>query len=224
MASMNSHMVNLALILIQLASLKLAISDPDPLQDFCVADTKSPQMLFLNGAPCIDPALAVSAHFKTSTLASPGNTRANPFGFNVTLTNAKNLPGSNTQGLAMARIDVAPSGLVPPHSHPRASEITTVVRGTLLVGFVDTSNRFFTKQLLPGESFVFPKAMTHFLYNLDPTSPALAISGLNSQNPGAQLAALATFASKPAIPDEVLKIAFQISEQEVLRIRKNLGG
>ncbi|KAF1001495.1 hypothetical protein AG4045_015950, partial [Apium graveolens] len=96
--------------------------DPDPLQDYCIADTKTPQSFFCNGAPCIDPAQAKASHFTTSALSKPGNTRGNPFGFNVTLANIRNLPGLNTLGLTMARVDIAADGLIPPHAHPRASE------------------------------------------------------------------------------------------------------
>nr|GMD15122.1 germin-like protein subfamily 1 member 1 [Ipomoea batatas] len=170
---------------------ELVKSDPDPLQDYCVADTKNTKNLFLNGVECINPELAVASNFATSTLAKPGNTK-NTFGFNVTATNVAVLPGVNTQGLT-------------------ASEVTIVLKGALLVGFVDTSNRLFTQQLRAGDSFVFPKALIHFLFNMDTMKPALALSGLSSQNPGAQLTSLATFASKPPVPDEVLKKAFQIN-------------
>ncbi|KAF8390331.1 hypothetical protein HHK36_024856 [Tetracentron sinense] len=220
--NMRSNISSLLRLLILVLLLGFIKPDPEPLQDFCIADT-TPQSFFLNGAPCINPTLVRTSHFTTSVLSKAGNTKANPFGFNVTLTNTQNMPGLNTQGLAMGRIDIAANGVVPPHSHPRASEVTICLKGTLLVGFVDTSNRLFTQQLRAGDSFVFPRGLIHFLYNLD-SSPALAISGLNSQNPGAQLVALATFASKPSMPDDVLKKAFLINGQDVLRIRKNLGG
>ncbi|GKV22791.1 hypothetical protein SLEP1_g32618 [Rubroshorea leprosula] len=96
----------------------LSKPDPDPLQDYCIADTKFPSC-FINGAPCINPNLASSSHFTTSVLGRPGNTKAYPLGFNATLTNTVNFPGINTLGLAMARIDIEPDGLVPPHTHPR---------------------------------------------------------------------------------------------------------
>lgn len=206
--------------------LGLSKPDPCPLQDYCIADTKKSQVqsLFLNGAPCINPELATSSDFVTSSLSKPGNTSANKFGFSVTLTNIVNLPGLNTLGLVLARVDLAANGIVPPHSHPRASELTTCLRGALLVGFIDTSNRVFTQNLKPGESFVFPKGLIHFLYNEDSRNPALAVSGLNSQNPGTQIASVATFASKPGVPDEVLAKAFQISPREVAQIRRNLEG
>jgi quercetin dioxygenase-like cupin family protein len=217
-----SYMRALPLIVIlALTITQVKCADPDPLQDFCVADTNS--KFFLNGFPCINPSTVVASQFKTSALGVPGNTSANPFGFNVTLTTAKNLPGFNTQGLAIARTDFAKGGLVPPHIHPRATEIAFVVKGKLLVGFVDTSNKLFTQILEAGDVFVFPRAQLHFLFNAG-NSTALTISGLNSQNPGAQLVALAAFGSKPEIPPAVLEKAFQISSEEVEKIRKNLIG
>ncbi|XP_029123781.1 germin-like protein 3-1 [Elaeis guineensis] len=209
-----------------LLSLLFSPSNPDPdlLVDYCVADTSpAGQSLHLNGLPCLDPALARPSHFATSILSMPGNTAANPLGFNVTLTTAAALPGANAQGLSLARVDLAGGGLVPPHAHPRASEVALLLHGDLLVGFVDTSYRFFTQRLRPGDAFVFPRGLVHFLYNLNPVAPAVAVSGLNSQNPGVQMMPLAAFRSDPRIP-EVLKKTFKISAQDMHRIQKNLGG
>lgn len=219
---MRTHFHSLPLLFSTL-SLLLGLSkpDPDPLQDYCVADNKNE--FFINGVPCINPNKVSSSHFVTSALSKNGNT-SNQFGFSVTATNTVNLPGLNTLGLVLVRVDIAGNGIVPPHSHPRASEVTTCLKGLLLVGFIDTNNRVFTQNLNPGESFVFPKGLIHFLFNRDSREPALALSGLNSQNPGAQIASLATFASKPPIPDDILKKAFQITPREVEMIRKNLGG
>ncbi|XP_065864372.1 germin-like protein subfamily 1 member 1 [Euphorbia lathyris] len=200
----------------------LARADPDPLQDYCVADTKA--SFYMNGVPCINPIKATIANFATLALAKPGNTKANPFGFNVTLTTLANLPGINTLGLSMARVDMEGNGIVPPHVHPRASEVTICLKGRILVGFIDTSNRMYTQQLQAGESFVFPKGLVHFLYNIEAKKAAVAVSGLSSQSPGAQISSLASFTSNPPIPDDVVKKAYQISTQDVLRIRRNLGG
>lgn len=205
-----------------LISLTRVESDPDPLQDYCVADTKSPYTI--NGVACINPKSVESSHFATSALSKRGRTDLNQFGFNVTLTSTSNLPGLNTLGLALARVDIAANGIVPPHSHPRASEVTTCLNGALLVGFVTTSGNLYTQSLRPGESFVFPRGLIHFLFNMDSSNPALALSGLNSQNPGAQITSMAAFRSNPTIPDEVLKKTFRISGQDVEKIRKNLGG
>lgn len=213
----------LFLILI-LALLQAVVKpDPDPLQDYCIGDTKKTQSFFSNGASCLDPSLVLPSHFTTSALTEQGST-ANMFGFNLSLTSTVNLPGANTQGLSMARVSLAANGIVPLHSHPRASEVTICLQGSILVGFVNTTNYLYTQNLRPGDSFVFPKGLIHFLYNVDPVNPALAVSGLSSQNPGAQIASLAAFTSKPAIPDDVLKKTFQISGQDMATIRKHLGG
>lgn len=202
--------------------LGLAQADPEPLQDYCIADTTGKHSFIMNGQPCLDPELASPTHFATSSLSKPGNASGNQFGFSVIATTNQNLPGHRTQGLTMARVDIAADGLVPPHFHPRASEVTTCLKGDILVGFVDTSNTMYTQRLRPGESFVFPKGLIHFLYNVDQKSPALAISGLSSENPGTQVVPIATFTSKPPLPDKVLEKAFKIDGQEVARIRNHL--
>jgi quercetin dioxygenase-like cupin family protein len=204
--------------------LGLAKLDPIPLQNYCVADNISPQSLFINGVPCIDPNQVTPSHFATSALSKPGNTRANVFGSNTTMANTVNLPGLNTMGITISRIDIEENGIVALHAHPRASEVTTCLKGELIVGFVDTSYRLYSQKLRPGDSFVFPKGLIHFLFNTDQKIPALAMSGFNSQNPGVQITSIATFTTIPGIPDEILKKAYQINSQDVGRIRKNLGG
>ena len=60
-------------------------------------------------------------------------------GSNVTTVNVDQIPGLNTLGISLVRIDYAPYGQNPPHTHPRATKILIVLEGTLYVGFV-TSN------------------------------------------------------------------------------------
>ncbi|RLN17752.1 germin-like protein 3-1 [Panicum miliaceum] len=216
-----THRILLSLFLL----VTLSASDPDLLFDYCVADPAAAASFHLNGLPCIDPAAARAEHFATSALSLATNPSATLFGFNVTLTSpATSLPGANAQGLAMARIDLAPGGMAPPHSHPRASEVALVLAGSVLVGFADTSYRLYTQLLRAGEAFVFPRAMVHFLYNVDVAAPAVVLSGLNSQSPGAQLVPLSAFRTEPRMPEEILKKAFKINGQDVHRIQRNLGG
>ncbi|KAF3675980.1 Germin-like protein 3-1 [Capsicum annuum] len=205
--------------------LGLVGSDPDPLQDYCVADTKkgTKENFYCNGVTCINPEIVNTSHFVTSALSKPGKIGI-VLGFNVTLATIFNLPGMNTQGLTMARIDIGPNNLVPPHSHPRASEVAILLKGSLLVGFINTSNHLFTQNLKSGDCFVFPRGMIHFLYNTDSKVQALAVSGLSSQNPGVQMASLAAFATGLAMPDKVFKKLFQINHQDVTGIRTSLGG
>ncbi|CAM0871581.1 unnamed protein product [Alopecurus aequalis] len=197
-------------------------ADTDLLLDYCVTDTTatSAATLHFNGLPCTDPATESADHFATSALARSTDPSATLFGFNVTLTN----PGANAQGLAMARIDLSPGGMVPLHTHPRASEVALVLGGSVLVGFADTSYRLYTQLLRAGEAFVFPKGMVHFMRNLDTAAPAVVLSGLNSQNPGAQLVPFSAFRTEPPLPEEVVKKTFRITGQDVQRIQRNLGG
>ena len=112
-----------------------------------------------------------------------GNT-SNPFGSRVTPVTVAQLAGLNTLRISMARIDYAPWGINPPHTHPRASEILIVLEGSLLVGFVTSNpNRLITKVLQNGDVFVFPVELIHFQSNVG-YGNVVAIVALSSQNPG----------------------------------------
>ncbi|XP_066353331.1 germin-like protein 12-2 [Miscanthus floridulus] len=191
-------------------------SDPSPLQDFCVADIHSPDMhaltlMKVSGFACKDP-MAVNADdfFKAANLDKPRDTMKSKVGSNVML------PGLNTLGISLARIDYAPLGQNLPHTHPRATEILTVLEGTLYVGFVtsntDNGNKLFAKVLNKGDVFVFPHGLIHFQFNPICDKPAVAIAALSSQNPGAITIANAFFGSKPPISDDVLAKAFQVQK------------
>jgi len=88
--------------------------------------------------------MAVNADdfFKAANLDKPRDTIKSKVGSNV-----MQLPGLNTLGISLARIDYAPLGQNSPHTHPRATEILTVLEGTLYVGFVtsntDNGNKLF---------------------------------------------------------------------------------
>ncbi|XWS57832.1 hypothetical protein CRYUN_Cryun09bG0207600 [Craigia yunnanensis] len=100
------------LVAISLLSLAFSIasaSDPNPLQDFCVAIKDAKNGVLINGKFCKDPKFAKAEDFFFSGLKMP----------------------ENTIGISLARIDYAPYGLNPPHTHPRAAEILVVLGGTL---------------------------------------------------------------------------------------------
>ncbi|KAK4393698.1 Germin-like protein subfamily 1 member 7 [Sesamum angolense] len=194
--------------------------DPDQLQDFCVAVNDSKAAVFVNGKICKDPKTVTSDDFFISGFNKPGNT-SNPFGSKVTHAFVADLPGLNTLGVSLVRIDFAPNGVNPPHEHPRASEILVVLEGTLYAGFITTNppnpndkNKLFAKILKPGDVFVFPKGLIHFQYNVGETS-AVAIAGFNSQNPGIMTIPKAVFGSEPSVRADVLAKSFQVSEKLV---------
>ncbi|KAA0052478.1 hypothetical protein IC582_017679 [Cucumis melo] len=192
-------------------------SDPSPLQDFCVADRNNP--VKVNGFVCKDPNVVEAKDFFMSGLNVAGDTN-NPVGSAVTPANVVQIPGLNTLGISMVRIDYAPWGINAPHTHPRATEILTVLEGTLLVGFVtsNTENRLITKTLNKGDVFVFPVGLVHFQQNIG-YGPAVAIAALSSQNPGVITIANAVFGSKPDISTNILAKAFQTDSAIIANIQ-----
>ncbi|GJM85038.1 hypothetical protein PR202_ga00766 [Eleusine coracana subsp. coracana] len=203
----------LLLALLAMACCGAIASDPSLLQDFCVADKTS--KVNVNGFVCKDAEDVVVEDFVFSGFHIAGNT-TNKQGSAVTAANVAQVPGLNTMGISMARIDFAPKGLNPPHIHPRATEILTVLEGSLYVGFI-TSNpgsRLISKVLTKGDVFVFPKALVHFQFNYG-TENAVAIAALSSQNPGVITVANAVFGSKPSLSDDILAKAFQVDKKTV---------
>ncbi|KAI5082299.1 hypothetical protein GOP47_0002042 [Adiantum capillus-veneris] len=198
-------------------------ADADPILDFCVADLTN-KNLFLNGLPCKNPATVTSADFKFEGFRGMGNT-SNPLGIAIGFAAGATFPALNTQGLTLVKIDYANTGgFVPPHVHPRASEIILVLEGAVLVGFVDTSGNYFSATLYAGDLFVFPRGLVHFQLGLNSSYPSLSFSSLNSQNPGLSLIAPALFASTPGIPTMVLQKSFAITEAQVKAIKMAFGG
>ncbi|KAF8775082.1 hypothetical protein HU200_005134 [Digitaria exilis] len=214
MASSTSFFL-LTVLLALIASGAIA-SDPSPLQDFCVADKDS--HVIVNGLPCKDVKdVKVDDFFLAAELDKPRDTTMSKVKSNVTLINVMKLAGLNTLGISMARIDYAPQGQNAPHTHPRATEILTVLEGSLYVGFVTSNpdNNFFSKMLNKGDVFVFPQGLIHFQFNPSYDKPAVAIAALSSQNPGAITISNALFGSKPLIADDVLAKAFQVDKEVV---------
>ncbi|XP_050290598.1 germin-like protein subfamily 1 member 16 [Quercus robur] len=149
--------------------------------------------VFVNGKFSKDPATVTANDFFFPRLNVPRNTAAS---LNYTL------------GISLARLDFAPHGLNPPHTHPRGTELLVVMEGTLFVGFV-TSNpkKIFTKVLSKGEFFVFPIGLIHFQSNIGQTN-AFAFASLRNQNLTLITIANTVFGSNPPINPDVLAKAF----------------
>ncbi|CAM8947419.1 unnamed protein product [Rhodiola kirilowii] len=192
-----------------LAGMVANANDPGSLQDFCVA-TDGPAEF------CKDPTKVKPEDFFFSGLDIVRDT-SNLVGSTVTPANVVQIPGLNTLGISMVRIDYAPNGgQNPPHTHPRATKILVVLEGTLRVGFVTSNpnNTLITKVLYKGDVFVFPVGLIHFQQNIGKTK-AVAIAALSSQNPGVITIANAVFNSNPPISPDVLTRAFQVDKSVV---------
>ncbi|PIM97756.1 hypothetical protein CDL12_29771 [Handroanthus impetiginosus] len=194
-------------------------ADPDPLQDFCIADLKEP--ISVNGFPCKPPSNVTSDDFFFDGLIKEGDTNT-PFKSSITQGNVLAFPGLNTLGISMNRVDLAPGGLNPPHTHPRATESGIVVQGKVLVGLITTANVFYSKNMTAGEMFVAPRGLMHFQLNVG-EEKALIFTAFNSHLPGAAWPSLNLFGSNPPVPDDVLTKAFQVDKSVVDLIKSKFG-
>ncbi|CAL4954903.1 unnamed protein product [Urochloa decumbens] len=211
---------SLALLLLAAAVTVALAADPAALQDFCVADLQAATSV--DGFAC-KPATAVTdADFFSRAIAAAAST-SNPFGVNSTRATASTFPGLNTLGVSVTRVDMAPGGLNPPHSHPRASELVMVLKGEVMVGFTTGGNRLFSKVLKENELFVVPRGLQHFQLNTG-AGDAVFVAMFDSQSPGVVTPTLAMFATKPAMPMEVLTKTFLMGEDEVSAMKSKFAG
>ncbi|XP_037492162.1 germin-like protein subfamily 1 member 13 [Jatropha curcas] len=220
--------MKMANLLIALGVLAMASSfaiayDPSPLQDLCVATEDYSSGVLVNGKFCKDPEHVTADDFSFSGLNNARET-SKQLGIRTNLLTVEEIPGLNTNGLSIVRIDYSPGGVNPPHNHPRAAEIITVLEGTIYAGFI-TSNpdhRLFAKILKPGDTvdvFVFPFGLIHFQFNIG-RSPAVAIAALSSQNPGVVTSANTIFGAVPSLNLQLLARAYHLDKNIVANLTK----
>jgi oxalate decarboxylase/phosphoglucose isomerase-like protein (cupin superfamily) len=126
----------------------------------------------------------------------------------------------------MNRVDFAPGGTNPPHIHPRATEIGIVMKGELLVGIIgslDSGNKLYSKVLHAGETFLIPRGLMHFQFNVGKTEASMVVS-FNSQNPGIVFVPLTVFGSNPPIPTPVLTKALRVDARVVELLKSKFAG
>ncbi|XP_019229778.1 PREDICTED: germin-like protein subfamily 1 member 17 [Nicotiana attenuata] len=202
--------------------------DLNPLQDICVGVKDTNASVFVNGKICKDPKLATTDDFFASGLNVRGNIVRAKFGYSITVVDVNTMPGLNTLGISFIRADLEPRGLIPLHTHQRATELITILEGTIYAGFLlpDSPNIFkshlFSKILNPGDVFVIPQGLIHFLYNVGKKN-ATVLASYNSQNPGFVMIPNSIFASDPPILDDVLAKGFQLDKKAIKQLRKKFS-
>ncbi|CAK9218007.1 unnamed protein product [Sphagnum troendelagicum] len=181
-------------------------ADPDPLQDFCVADL-SPSAPRVNGFPCKDRANVTSKDFLFTDFRTPGNVSVTGTNAYPTFGAVLEYPALNTLGISHVRLDFGIGGVVPPHTHPFASETLFVVQGSIYTGFISFDGVLYAETLQKGDIYIFPKGTLHFQINVG-TGPAISFNSLNSQAPGFLVAANQLLLSN--IPAAVLESSLGI--------------
>ncbi|BBN00976.1 protein MpCupin28 [Marchantia polymorpha subsp. ruderalis] len=165
------------LVLVQ----RVEAADPDPLVDFSPnATTPVFRNIFVNG---------------DVSIGSGGVRAALDIG---------RFPGLTSEGLTVVQFKMVPCGENLPHTHPRATELLSLISGgPLQAGFVDTTGNAQIHILYPGDLIVFPRGLLHFELNVG-TETAFYVSALNSQNPGTLDAAGAVL----QLPERAAAVAF----------------
>jgi len=182
-------------------------ADPDPLQDYCVADLTS--TVVVNGLPCKPRDTVTAKDFTYTGLRKPSNpTSVSETGATADLASVQQLPGLNTMGLTHARLDFAIGGVVPLHTHPRAAETLYVLKGSIYTGFISDDNQLFASVLEVGDFTVFPKASLHFQLNVG-NETAISFNTLTSQNPGFLFSSNQIFV--PNITSAVIERSFGVN-------------
>ncbi|MCD9640573.1 hypothetical protein HAX54_025942, partial [Datura stramonium] len=195
--------------------------------DICVGVNDSKASVFVNGKICKDSKLATANDFYFLGLNVSRNAFPK-FGIAVTIVGVNDMPGLNTLGISIVRVELEPQCLFPLHTHPRSSALITVLEGTIYVGFLvsDSTNlfksRLFSKILNPGDVFVFPQGLIHFLYNVG-HKKATFFATFNSQNSRLITIPSSIFASNPPIPDDVLVKGFQLNKRQIVELRKKFS-
>lgn len=204
-------------ILYLVASLLLSSSNA-AVQDFCVADQTAPDTPA--GYHCKNPANVTADDFVYSGLSKAGNT-TNIISAAVTPAFVAQFPGVNGLGLSIARLDLAPGGVIPFHTHAGASEILVVSRGAITAGFVSSANSVYVKTLKKGEVMVFPQGLLHFQVNYG-KSHANAFVSFNSPNPGLQILDFALFGNN--LPSSLVEKTTFLDLAQVKKLKAVLGG
>ncbi|PNX70373.1 auxin-binding protein abp19a-like, partial [Trifolium pratense] len=141
--------------------------------DFCVADYTAPSGP--TGYSCKSPKDVTVDDFVYHGLNTSGKT--NIFNTSVAFGFDTQFPGLNGLGITIGRLDFGVGGVIPLHTHPRASQLIVVIEGTILAGFVSTDNVAYIKTLHKYDLMVFPQGLLHFQINVG-DSNALAFVSL----------------------------------------------
>lgn len=198
-------------------SLLFSLSDA-AVQDFCVADLKGPQGPA--GYSCKSAADVTADDFVYSGLRGAGNI-SSLIKAAVTPAFVEQYPGVNGLGLSAARLDLAPGGVIPLHTHPGASELLLVTQGVIEAGFISSANAVYVKTLKKGDLMIFPQGLLHFQINAGGVT-AVGFPIFSSPSPGLQITDFALFANDLST-DLVSKTTF-LDPALVKKFKAVLGG
>ena len=87
------------------------------------------------------------------------------------------------KGLALFLIDLKPTGIIEPHTHPNAAELNYVINGKVRFTVFGPGGQVATSEIGKGQVFFVPAGYFHYLENPDIMSAGTVASFFNSENP-----------------------------------------
>ncbi|KAF9594394.1 hypothetical protein IFM89_030996 [Coptis chinensis] len=180
-------------------------SDADIIADF----------VFPSNVTVVDGSFFTSTDMRVLIGADPPTT------FSVLKASLSEFPALDGQSVSYAVLQYPGGSINPPHIHPHSSELLFLLTGSLVVGFIDTSNKLYAKTLQAGDMFVFPKGLVHYQYNKNEQESSFALSAFGSANAGLVPVPGAVFTS--GISDDVLVKAFKTDIITVQKIKAGLA-
>ncbi|CAM0953145.1 unnamed protein product [Alopecurus aequalis] len=205
MASMSFYSLVLVVVALALVPMAAVAGDPDILTDFVLPTG--------NGGQVTPDYFTFTAFRPTLPVPPP------PTAFTISKASMAEFPALNGQSVSYARLTFPAGTVNPPHTHPRAAELLLVIEGALSVGFIDTTGKLYTKDLVVGDMFVFPKGLVHYQSNQG-SSLAVALSGFGSASAGTVSVPVTVFGT--GVDDLVLAKSFKTDVATVQKLKAAL--
>jgi quercetin dioxygenase-like cupin family protein len=196
----------LAVVLLMVMVFNARASDPELTTDFFVPDGTNKS--------------TITGDYFTSTILRNGTGLVSPAKFAIKRVNSEAFTALTGLGISTALLEYLPGGINTLHTHPRGTEVLTVVTGELNVGLVDSGNKLYTKVLQKYDVFVFPKGLVHYQINLS-NETVFAYAAFSSSNPGTISLPGNIFAS--GIEDIVLDAAFKVKNDIIDQLQAALA-
>ncbi|KAF2134591.1 RmlC-like cupin [Dothidotthia symphoricarpi CBS 119687] len=122
----------------------------------------------------------------------------------VIAADAATFPALAGQGISISLLTLGPCSMLPPHLHPRATNLVTAISGNTTSYMIGENGvRTVKVNLIPMRMTIFPRASLHVMQN-NGCEPSVLISALNSEDSGT----LNILNSLWTIPRDIIQAAF----------------
>ena len=100
--------------------------------------------------------------------------------------NAATFPAIVGNGMTLAMLNLGPCAMLPPHYHPRATNLVVAVAGTTNTYMIEENGaRMVSETLTPGKMTIFPRASLHSMQNMgEPPHHSLLLLNILISAPG----------------------------------------